>query len=282
MIVPLCYKTLSHASIKYPFNEWLTSAFCFNCNSLLLLLTATNLASRSTACDGTSPGTSRHQRAGRLGRVARALRVLRRDERDYHGCQQAVVVYLTLIGKDAYNLLRDLVYPATLSSCNIPDLKTHLINHLRTTTFQSTERARFHNLARRSDETGRSFLLRLRQQAAKCGFADLETQMRDRIVAGIQDADLQKRLLRETSLTYKAAKQILESSDNVNQAVGGHGTGVLNTYTDQSNKRTGQQKFKASAPSFRKASRPPTSSTRPTPAPKTGSFAWSFLRLVWR
>ena len=69
--------------------------------------------------------------------------------------------YLTLIGKDAYNLLNDLVYPATLSSCKIPDLKTHHVNHLRTTTFESTEQARFHNLARRSDETGRSYLLRL-------------------------------------------------------------------------------------------------------------------------
>ena len=120
--------------------------------------------------------------------------------------------YLTLIGKDAYNLLKDLVFPDSLSSSKIDDLKSKLSSHLRPTSFELTERARFHNLVRRSDETCRNFLLRLQRQAAKCSFgADLKTQMRDRIVAGIQDKDLQKRLLRETALTYDTAREILET-----------------------------------------------------------------------
>lgn len=44
--------------------------------------------------------------------------------------------------------------------------------------------------------------------------------MRDRIVAGIQDKDLQKRLLRETTLTNTTAKATLQTWD-VNLATGG-------------------------------------------------------------
>ena len=97
--------------------------------------------------------------------------------------------YLTLIGMDAYNLLKDL----TVDVLAVDVLKSMLISHLRPTSFELTECARFHNLARKSGEMCRDFLRRIQRQAARCNFGvDLRIQMRDRFVAGIQDKELLK------------------------------------------------------------------------------------------
>lgn len=130
-----------------------------------------------------------------------------------------VAWYLAYVGKDAYNLLKDLAYPQQLGTKTVADFKELLLGHLRPASFETTERAKFHTLTRRTGESFRSFLLQLRKQAANCNFGgDLLTQMRDRIVAGVNDMDVQKRLLREPALTYEKAKLILESADDVHHA----------------------------------------------------------------
>ena len=135
---------------------------------------------------------------------------------------KVVPYYLTMIGKEAYDLLKDLAYPDKLETKSVNDLKKLLMGHLQPIHFEATERACFHNLIRRGEETLRSFLLRLQHQAAKCNFgAQLKDQLRDRIVAGINDPEIQKRLLRETPLTFDKAKATLETHDDVNTALAG-------------------------------------------------------------
>ena len=95
-------------------------------------------------------------------------------------------------------------------------LQASLQGHLCPTNFATSERARFHTLIRRPGETMRSFLLRLQQQATKCAFGnDLQTQLRDRIVVGVSDAEVQKQLLQEAQLTFQSAKRILENWDDI-------------------------------------------------------------------
>ena len=66
----------------------------------------------------------------------------------------------------------------------------------------------------------RSFLLRLQQQATKCAFGnDLQTQLRDRIVVDVSDAEVQKQLLQEAQLTFQSAKRILENWDDIQKAI---------------------------------------------------------------
>ena len=127
--------------------------------------------------------------------------------------------YLAHVGKDAYNLLKDLAYPESLSTKKVADFKALLLAHLRPATFETTERAKFHTLTRQSGQSFRNFLLELRRQASRCNFgSELSTQLRDRIVAGVNDKELQRRLLREAGLTFNKAKQILESADDVENA----------------------------------------------------------------
>ena len=127
--------------------------------------------------------------------------------------------YLAHVGKDAYNLLKDLAYPESLSTKKVADFKALLLAHLRPATFETTERAKFHTLTRQSGQSFRNFLLELRRQVSRCNFgSELSTQLRDRIVAGVNDKELQRRLLREAGLTFNKAKQILESADDVENA----------------------------------------------------------------
>ena len=62
--------------------------------------------------------------------------------------------------------------------------------------------------------------MRLQQQASRCGFNDqLNNQLRDRIVAGINNQEVEKKLL-VPDLTIKIAQEILLAHDNLTQAVG--------------------------------------------------------------
>ena len=128
--------------------------------------------------------------------------------------------YITYIGKRAYRRIKDLAYPKKPDKMTVDELQTLLKKHLCPENFEASEREKFHNLRRRPDEAFRSFLLRIQQQAAKCNFgANLEDQMRDRIVAGINDQEVKRKLLREASLTFKSAKKVLEDWNDVNSAL---------------------------------------------------------------
>ena len=128
--------------------------------------------------------------------------------------------YLTLAGKEAYSLLKNLAYPKEIKMMCVDDLRDLLKSHLQIDSNIIMQCAQFHSTIRSKEESFRDFLLRLQRMAAKCDFkAELETQLPDRIGAGINDHDLQKRLLKEgDSLTHATAKKILEESDHVNRA----------------------------------------------------------------
>lgn len=128
--------------------------------------------------------------------------------------------YITMLGKTAYRRLKDLAYPQKVASMEVDDLQKLLQNHIQPINFELSERERFHNLNQRPDETLRSFILRVQQQAAKCNFgAILEDQMRDRLVAGVKDCEIKRKLLKDTKLTFNSAKSLLEEMNDVNTAL---------------------------------------------------------------
>jgi len=128
--------------------------------------------------------------------------------------------YLTMLGKDAYQLVKDLAFPLTPDKCAYNDLHKILTNHLKPSTNELAETSIFYSMTRSQNETFASFLLRLQKQAAKCSFGDqLKIQMRNRLVSGINHPDLQKKLLSETKLTFESAKRIVEAAHNVENAL---------------------------------------------------------------
>ena len=102
----------------------------------------------------------------------------------------------------------------------IDDLQKILLGHIKPAHFDATERAYFYNIIRKPEESLRDFLLRLQRQASKCNFgSELQTQLRDRIISGVNDLELQKRLLQESGLDFDPAKTIQETWDNINRAI---------------------------------------------------------------
>ena len=175
--------------------------------------------------------------------------------------------YLTLIGEEAYDLLKTLCFPEQPISKDVTDLQAILIQHIKPAHFEATERAYFYNLIRKTEEPLRDFLLRLQRQASKCNFgAELPTQMRDRIISGVNDLELQKRLLQEPGLDFDRAKAILETWEDVNRAVSKPAQVVL--FNNASGKR---RKGNKNPPiNFR----PPRPSPQPLQTPTSNSNSY--------
>ena len=131
-----------------------------------------------------------------------------------------IAFYLTNIGKEAYDLLVDLAFPKDVELLGVSELRDLLVNHIQPPNFEATERDKFNNLMRKPTETFRQFIVNVKHQAAKCNFAaNLETMMRDRLIAGCNDTRVKRKLLAEKALTYNEARIILEEHDNISRAL---------------------------------------------------------------
>ena len=80
---------------------------------------------------------------------------------------------------------------------------------------------KFHTRFRKPGESVTSYVSELRSIAKRCNFAaTLETIMlRDRIVCGVNDAVIQRRLLSEKELTFKSALEIAQGMESAAQNV---------------------------------------------------------------
>ena len=127
--------------------------------------------------------------------------------------------YLTLVGKEGYSLLKDLMFPSKVANEGCEDLHKVLVTHLKPVNFEALERAKFHTIIREPNENLNHFLLRLQNQASKCNFgSDLKNQLKDRLIVGINEDNLQKELLLKQKLTFDIAKMIVENYFSVKNA----------------------------------------------------------------
>ena len=68
------------------------------------------------------------------------------------------------------------------------------------------QRFQFHSRTRRDGESISAYVAELRKLTEHCAFGDtLNDMLRDRLVCGINDARLQRRMLAETGLTFDKA-----------------------------------------------------------------------------
>ena len=111
---------------------------------------------------------------------------------------------LTLIGPTTYQQLTDLVAPAKPNEKTFEQLVEVLTKHYSPKKGEIMQRHRFYTRSRQTGETVAEFVADLRCLAAHCRFGDtLETMLRDRIVCGINNSSIQKKLFCETDLTFE-------------------------------------------------------------------------------
>ena len=137
------------------------------------------------------------------------------------GAQNQAALFLTAGGRDMYSLLKNLAFPEAPAKLPFETLKELLLNHVVPADFQATERAKFNTLVRAENMPCRDFILQLNKQAAKCNYGDrLDEQLCDRLVAGINNITLQRKLLEQKDLTFAEARKICEQHDDLVQATG--------------------------------------------------------------
>ena len=122
------------------------------------------------------------------------------------------VHFITLGGPVVYSQLK-LLYPAgNFDEVSYDDWIRKLCDRLDKTESDMIQRLRFNTLNQNPDESLKDYALSLRLQAQFYGFGDhKDVAILDRIVAGVKDNELRKRLLREEKLSLATAEKILET-----------------------------------------------------------------------
>ena len=120
-----------------------------------------------------------------------------------------VPTLLSLIGGKTYSLLGDLLPPEKPASRSFQQIVPTLQEHLSLKPLEIAERFRFYKRNQHERENILSYLAELRKLATHCNFGkNLNEALRDRLVCGLRNMQIQKRLLSETNLKYSKAVEI--------------------------------------------------------------------------
>ncbi|VDP92805.1 unnamed protein product [Echinostoma caproni] len=112
-----------------------------------------------------------------------------------------------------------MAFPEVPAKLPYESLKSLLLNHVLPTKFQAHERAKFISMIRADYMSCRDFILQVNRRASSCNYGDLlEEQMCDRLVAGMQNLTLQRKLLEKKDLTFAEARKICEQHDDLMEA----------------------------------------------------------------
>lgn len=118
-------------------------------------------------------------------------------------------ILLTAMGNKSYKLLRSLVAPEPLNEQSYDELVKVMKDHQKPTPSVIVQRHKFDTRDRKPNESVAEFLANLREIAQYCEFStSLEERLRDRLVSGIRNDRIQRRLLTESTLTFNEAHKI--------------------------------------------------------------------------
>ena len=133
-----------------------------------------------------------------MATVCRAPRVLANGIDDA-GKKRAV--FLSVIGAATYKTLRNIVSPAKLGEKDYSELVEKLLQHFRPAPSEIIKRFKFHSCSRRLGESVATFVAELCSLAEFSNFGDTpDVIICDRLVCGINDTEIQKRLLSQPGL----------------------------------------------------------------------------------
>lgn len=123
--------------------------------------------------------------------------------------EKKLSVFLTVIGAEAYEVLKNLVVPALPGEKTFDEVKVLLRNHYSPPISIIAERCRFNCRVQLEHESVEDFITEIKHLARKCDFGSfLKDAMRDRLVAGIRSEDIQRALFTEENLSFESACKI--------------------------------------------------------------------------
>ena len=123
--------------------------------------------------------------------------------------EKKVPALLAMMGGKTYSLLRNLTTPDDPATKGLDDIVKLLENHLSPKPLVIAERFRFHKRDQHEGESVTVYVAELRKLSEHCDFkAILGDALRDRLVCGIKNENIQKRLLSESDLKLDKAIEI--------------------------------------------------------------------------
>ena len=117
-------------------------------------------------------------------------------------------ILLSSMGASCYSLLRKLCAPVKPATKTFEVLCTIMQEHQNPKPTIIVQRFKFNTRTRHGDESISTYLAELRLLSEDCNYGELEEMLRDRLVCGINNDSIQKRLLSEANLTYRRAVEI--------------------------------------------------------------------------
>ena len=138
------------------------------------------------------------------------------DITDEHAAKKRAIL-LSVCSISTFRLIKGLLAPIKPETKSFQDLVNLVEKHHNPEPSATVQRFKFHSRSRQPEENVAQYFVELRRIAERCRFGDnLENVLCDRLICGIQDSRIQRRLLAEPDLTFgKAFKlaQALESAD---------------------------------------------------------------------
>ena len=128
------------------------------------------------------------------------------------GKQRAIL--LSVCGATTYQLMRNLVAPGKPAEKSFGELVTLVKEHLTPPPSEIMQRFTFNTRSQKEGETVAQFVAELRRLSEHCAHGEtVDAMLRDRLVCGMRDSRAQRRLLAETSLTFKKAFELAQASE---------------------------------------------------------------------
>lgn len=128
------------------------------------------------------------------------------DANGIDSAEKKRAVLLAVVGPATFRVLRNLTCPKKPGEVSYEDIVKMLIDHFSPIPSEIMQRFKFNSRSRKPGESVSTYVAELRALAEFCNFGDtLEVMLRDRIVCGIEDRAIQRRLLAEPNLTFKQA-----------------------------------------------------------------------------
>lgn len=132
--------------------------------------------------------------------------------------QRAILI--SVIGALTYSLLRNLLNPEKPKDKTYQQVVLILKNQFNPQPSEIVQRYKFDSRTRKPEESVTEYVAELRRLAQNCIYgAMLEEMLRDRIVCGINDDRIQRRLLVEANLTFDNALKIALSVEALNKNI---------------------------------------------------------------
>ena len=115
-------------------------------------------------------------------------------------------ILLTVMGPIQFKLLKNIIAPAKPEEKTYKEIVDELKDHHNPQPSEIVQRFKFNTRVRQPGESVATFVSELRAISETCNFGNtLEVMLRDRLVCGINDLQVQRKLLAHKALTFKQA-----------------------------------------------------------------------------